>query len=246
MQLLDPLHFLSISALYGIITIFRLILHLQFSTLLSISSFKDAWFANFWRAYGMRENTIRRVQPLIAQARGIVLEIGPGSGEWVQLYDGKRVTKIYGLEPNKDHHALLRRRIKEAGLENIYEIVPVGVEDIGKFGIEDGSIDSVVTIQCLCSVTRPEGMIGELYGYIKPGGQWIVYEHVKTHHEGFMTRYQDTIDIIWPHFLGGCSITRDTEKWLLAAGDWGSISLKQPEVETKYQVIPHVLGVLVK
>ena len=54
------------------------------------------------------------------------------------------------------------------------------------------------------------------------------------------------IDLVWPHFLGGCSITRDTERWLREAGDWSKIDLKQPEAEPSYQVIPHVMGVLVK
>jgi len=54
------------------------------------------------------------------------------------------------------------------------------------------------------------------------------------------------IDIVWPAFLGGCSITRDTEKWLKEAGQWSVIDLKQPSAEPYYQVIPHVMGVLKK
>lgn len=54
------------------------------------------------------------------------------------------------------------------------------------------------------------------------------------------------IDVVWPHFLGGCSITRDTEKWLRAAGPWRKVDLKQPELEPSYQIIPHVMGVLTK
>ena len=54
------------------------------------------------------------------------------------------------------------------------------------------------------------------------------------------------VDVIWPHFLGGCSITRDTEKWLRAAGTWSKVDLKQPELEPSYQVIPHVMGVLTR
>ena len=46
--------------------------------------------------------------------------------------------------------------------------------------------------------------------------------------------------------LGGCSITRDTEKYLREAGEWSSIDLRQPDGEPDYQVIPHVIGILQK
>lgn len=54
------------------------------------------------------------------------------------------------------------------------------------------------------------------------------------------------IDFVWPYFLGGCSITRDSEKWLREAGDWSVVSLKQPQEEPSYMVLPHVTGVLQK
>jgi hypothetical protein len=54
------------------------------------------------------------------------------------------------------------------------------------------------------------------------------------------------IDFIWPHFLGGCSITRDTEKFMRGAGQWKDVDLKKPEDEPKWAVLPHVMGVLTK
>jgi hypothetical protein len=66
--------------------------------------------------------------------------------------------------------------------------------------------------------------------------RWIGFADVRT----------ALVDVVWPHFLGGCSITRDTEKWLRDAGPWSKVDLKQPELEPSYQVIPHVMGVLTK
>jgi hypothetical protein len=191
-HLLDPLHFILLSAFFLPITIFHLLTTTQFSVLLSPSKLKDAWFARFWSFAGpvTRENAIPRVRPLISQARGVVLEIGPGSGEWVGLYDKEKVTKIYGVEPNRDHHELLRKRVKEAGLTDIYVVVPVGVEDLGEKWVREGEVETVVTIQCLCSIPRPKEMINTMYKYIKEGGQWIVYEHVVTHQGGLIAAYQ--------------------------------------------------------
>lgn len=55
-----------------------------------------------------------------------------------------------------------------------------------------------------------------------------------------------TINLVWPHFLGGCSLTKDTEKMLKQAGPWSKVNLAQPETEPTYAVLPHIKGVLVK
>jgi SAM-dependent methyltransferase len=125
---------------------------------------------------------------LINQAHGIVLDIGPGPGEWLALFDKEKVTKIYGVEPNADHHPRLRERIAHAGLQDKYVIVPVGIQDLGDKWVEKGSVDSVVTVLCLCSIPTPEYMIRELYQHIKEGGIWILYEHVKVK-EGILIKF---------------------------------------------------------
>lgn len=133
---------------------------------------------------------------------GTVIEIGPGSGMWVSIFsdkyvtggpevkDGKpvfkkgersRVDKVYGIEPNPGQHPALRARAKDAGLEGRYEIVPVGIEDIAGRHIAKESVDAIVTVLCLCSIPDQEKNVAELYQYLKPGGRWFVYEHVKSH-----------------------------------------------------------------
>ncbi|KUJ15870.1 S-adenosyl-L-methionine-dependent methyltransferase [Mollisia scopiformis] len=250
MHIIQPLYFLLVSASYIPTTIFHLLIAGDFNTLFSLSLFKDAWFANFWGRVGpeAREMCAPRAGPLIESAHGIVLDIGPGSGEWLKLFDKSKVTRILGVEPNRDHHAALKKRIQEAGLEGIYEIVPVGVEDLGSKWVGEGEVDTVVTIQCLCSVDEPRKMIDELYGYLKEGGIWVLYEHVVAfEHQGMMIKgYQSAIDIVWPHFIGGCSITRDTGKWMREAGNWSKVDLYQPDDEPSYNVLPHVMGTLTK
>ncbi|KAH7420042.1 S-adenosyl-L-methionine-dependent methyltransferase [Cadophora sp. MPI-SDFR-AT-0126] len=249
-HLIDPLMFLAYSASYLPLTIFSLVRTQQFSAFASPARFKDAWFARFWGEVGpqSRENALPRVGPLIAEAKGVVLDIGAGYGEWVRCFDKKKVTKIYGVEPNVDQHPKLRERVKEAGLEDIYVIVPVGVEDLGEKWVKRGEVDTIVTIQCLCSVSEPKKMIGELYVYLKDGGSWILYEHVVVFpwQGWFLKWWQATIDLIWPHFLGGCSITRDSGKWLKEAGSWEKVDLKQPSDELFCHVIPHIIGTLTK
>lgn len=160
---------------------------------------KSLWFTRFWSFVGpqVRENSSALVIPLLSGhiSRGIthpspihpplsgtVLEIGPGSGMWLPtLSQIPSITKIYGVEPNEGNAASLRQTVKTAGLEGRYNVIPVGIEDLEVVEhIEKGSVDSVMTVMCLCSIPEPQKNIKMLYEYLKPDGKWYVYEHVKT------------------------------------------------------------------
>lgn len=112
-----------------------------------------------------------------------MLELGPGIGSQLPRYDKSKVTKVYGVEPCLILHDALRKQVKESGLTDIYEIVPCGIEDVmglKKHGISLGSVDTVLSVQVLCSVPEPDEMMRRLYALMKRGGKLIVYEHVKS------------------------------------------------------------------
>jgi SAM-dependent methyltransferase len=212
-----------------------------------------------------------------APASGTVIEVGPGSGMWVGLFaepsllrgssssdkadydgamrqrrgDGKKgVTRVYGVEPSSDMHPQLRASVAGAGLDGVYEIVPVGIESLATTSgrVRKESVDCIVSILCLCSIPEPEKNIRELYSYLKPGGRWYVFEHVKTlPQQGWgMWAYQALVNVFWPRCLGGCELRRDTERWLRAAGDWKSVDLVFTEGENWCTVCPHIYGTLTK
>lgn len=196
LNLLDPLKIIAYSAYYIIPTILTLLLSLQLPTLLSFSAFKSAWFANFWAFFGprSREFAAPKVMPLLQNnASGICLDIGPGSGEWLYLFaraQNPSITKIYGVEPNRDLHKLLRANAEKAGLGDVYEIIGCGAEELHeKGGVRKGSVDTIITVQCLCSIPTPELIIKELYPLLRPGGTWLVYEHIRTKYTGYFVEY---------------------------------------------------------
>lgn len=185
---------------------------------------------------------------------GTVIEIGPGSGMWVSLFsdrylrpsgsdgegDGVRrrgaqpacgVTKVFGVEPNAELHGPLRQRVREAGLEDVYEVVPVGIEDLASSGrVELGSVDCIVTNLCLCGIPEPEKNIRELYRYLKPGGRWYAFEHVRCFPEqGWaMGAYQGMLkmDFLQPSCvvsleLMGMSWKNSVSEYYLATLYWG-------------------------
>ena len=119
---------------------------------------------------------------LVSSCSGTILELGPGSGSQVLRYDPAKVTKIYGVEPNQGLHARLRENVKKAGLDDVYTIVPCGVEDtegLRKHGIEGEMFDTVLSVQVLCGVPKPEEAVKSCFGLLKKGGEMVVYEHVE-------------------------------------------------------------------
>ncbi|PNP43346.1 hypothetical protein TGAMA5MH_04803 [Trichoderma gamsii] len=204
---------------------------------------------------------------------GTVIEVGAGSGMYADVFarflenadsahdneslrhrktTGGHITKMYGVEPNPISAKALGQRVKDLGMDDIYHVVPVGIEYVddpsawdGK--IEPGSVDCIVSILCLCSIPEPEKNIKLLYNLLKPGGRWYAYEHVKVWRGGpLLSLYQRFVNLVWPHFLGGCQLCRDTEKTLRAAGTFKEIDFVQLAAQPPYQVLPHKIGILTK
>ncbi|KAJ4296587.1 hypothetical protein N0V90_006634 [Kalmusia sp. IMI 367209] len=263
-SLLGPWQYLAIAISYLPRALARLLQDEPLQSL-SISRIQNAWFSAFWaragtgirqrngpRVTALLEGRVSKAQvvdtTLVAPAGGIVLDIGPGSGIWVDLYakymaregnDKAGSTsnlKVYGVEPNKEAHAELLTRVHQAGLDGTYEIVPAGIQSISSIEvsgidgrtskIEKGSVDCIVSLLCLCSIPEPEKNIAELYKYLKKGGRWYVFEHVQAKSNWFMRFYQ--------------------EKTLRQAGPWESVDLGQPLEELWHATVPHVLGTLTK
>jgi SAM-dependent methyltransferase len=212
------------------------------------------------------------VPALVSEASGVVLEIGPGIGSQLPRYNTSNITKVYGVEPNIDLHKYLREKVKASGLTDVYEIVPCGVEDVvelKKHGIVLGSIDTVLSIQVLCSVPDLDEMLRRLYALMKPGGQFVVYEHVKSKDvvsvmvqsmfaPSLIVPFRcwwsqradigviDLYNIFWPLFIGNCHLNRNTQQSIMQAGDWGKIELTGPTSEDAWAVFPRIHGRLWK
>lgn len=238
LTLLQPWQFMLVSCSYLPATFSHLYRVSGISSFLSWDTIQSAWFSKFWAWAGprIREGNGPRITALLEgrvtgaevvdevvgePISGVVLDIGPGLGYWVDLYartdvpistqdgnirkrdgKGKGITKVYGVEPNAQSHPGLRQRAKAAGLDGVYEILPVGIEHIAKeTAVKKGSVDAIVTLLCLCSIPEPEKNIKELHSYLRPGGRWYLYEHVRVKGYWPMQLYQS----MWHDLLAnGC------------------------------------------
>ncbi|RYP72919.1 hypothetical protein DL771_003957 [Monosporascus sp. 5C6A] len=185
--------------------------------------------------------------PLSPAVGGTVLEIGAGLGGEKpenREREGERDHARLRRRAQQGPHASLRRRVEAAGLRAVYRIAPVGIEDLGDAekwgrydegdegaGIEKGSVDCIVSTLCLCSIPNPERNVRELYGCLREGGGWYVYEHVRCDYGWYMRAYQRVLNFFWPVFVGGCQLCRPTIEWLREAGPWSDIDVGQPPHE---------------
>lgn len=130
------------------------------------------------------EGRLTVIPKLLSHASGIILELGPAIGNQLPRFDNSSVEHIYGIETNTFFIPDLEAKIDESGLRGKYTCIACGAEDtdvLERHGVTDGSLDTIVSIQVLCSVAQPEAVTKALYKLLKPGGRLIFWEHHHSH-----------------------------------------------------------------
>jgi SAM-dependent methyltransferase len=148
---------------------------------------------------GLRE--MRR--ELLAGAEGRAIEIGAGTGVNLNLYP-RQVESLAVIEPDPHMARRLRAKLAESG--RAASVVEAPAE---RLPFEDGEFDTAVATLVLCTVPDPEAALAEIARVLRPGGQMLFLEHVRSENPG-LARWQDRLERPW-HFLGdGCHCNRDT------------------------------------
>lgn len=149
---------------------------------------------------------------VLAGARGRVLEIGAGTGLNLDLYPHEGLDSLVVTEP--DPHMFKQLRERAAKVCAGAELVQAGGEDLP---FDDDSFDTVTVTLVLCTVPDQPATLQEIRRVLKPGGQLLFLEHVRSNHPD-LAKWQDRLEKPW-RFLGdGCHCNRDTEAGLKAAG----------------------------
>jgi ubiquinone/menaquinone biosynthesis C-methylase UbiE len=147
---------------------------------------------------------------LLAEAGGSVLEIGGGTGANLPHYDGK-VESLVVTEPEP---AMLRRLQQKAREQApLAKVLQAPAEDLP---FEDGSFDTVVSTLVLCGVDDQARSLREIRRVLRPGGQLLFLEHVRSDDPG-LARFQDRINWL-NRFMVGCDCNRPTLATIEAAG----------------------------
>jgi ubiquinone/menaquinone biosynthesis C-methylase UbiE len=147
---------------------------------------------------------------LVANARGRTLEIGAGTGANIPYYPHD--IELIPAEPFEPMRRRLERKLGERGssattLDASAEALP----------LEDESLDTVVSTLVLCTVDFPDRALAEIARVLRPQGQLLFIEHVRSHSPR-LGRWQDRLEAPWRHFAAGCRCNRDTIASIAAAG----------------------------
>ncbi len=144
------------------------------------------------------------------EARGIVLEIGFGSGFNLPYY--KNITKLYALDPSQELYELAQTRIKKVTFP--VEQLKVSAEEIP---LMDNAVDSIISTWSLCSIPDIKIALKEMFRVLKPNGEFIFIEHGKSP-KNFVAKVQKFLTPISKHVTGGCHLDREMNTLISEAG----------------------------
>ncbi len=153
----------------------------------------------------------RRRPDVIAQARGVVVEMGFGAGANLPFYDARAVSRIYAVEPSREMLAL-RRSLRRTDIA--VEEVARGAEATGLAG---ALADSVVITFALCTIPDPAAALAEARRLLKPSGRLLFLEHGLAP-DAAIARQQRFLEPVWRRLAGGCHLTRDPVGLIEGAG----------------------------
>jgi SAM-dependent methyltransferase len=149
---------------------------------------------------------------IIPRARGIVVEIGFGSGLNLPYYDPVRVDMLIGIEPDEAMIGLARTAL---------DAMPFPAEvrkGIGEqLPLADAMADTAVVTYSLCTIPDPGKALQEIRRILKPGGRLLFCEHASSG-AGWRGRLQRGLNGAWGTLFGGCNLTREPIVMIEAAG----------------------------
>ena len=173
-------------------------------------------------------------------ARGVVAELGIGTGPNLRFYDARRVTRVVGIEPNAAMDPYAEERARRAGIpldvvRGVAEALP----------LEDHSVDTVVSTLVLCSVTDQAASLREVARVLRPGGTFLFVEHVAAPSGTWLRLAQNALNPLQMAVSDGCHLNRDTALAIEEAAPElfpAGVDLQRFDVDTLAIIAPHIMG----
>ena len=179
--------------------------------------------------FAMTRDEVTRLRAAhVPAARGVVLEVGIGSGLNLPFY-ASGVTRLCGVDPSAELLAMARGRAAAA---------PFPVDLIrgsaDRIPLADASIDAAVITWSLCSIENAAEALREIGRVLNTGGMLIFVEHGLAPDARVRT-WQNRLTPFWRPFAGGCHSNRKMDDLVRGAG------FAIAELHTGYVPGPRVL-----
>lgn len=160
----------------------------------------------------MAQDEVTRLRALhIPAARGVVLEVGVGSGLNLPFYT-TAVTRFYGVDRSAELLAMARRNAAAAPFP-----ADLLMHDAVQLPFANAYVDTIVVTWSLCSIANAAGALSEMRRVLKPGGALIFVEHGLSS-DADVRKWQNRLTPVWRRFAGGCHLNRKPDDLLRTAG----------------------------
>lgn len=157
---------------------------------------------------GERAGMTQQRRALLRETRGRVLEIGAGTGLNVPHYPSG-LSELILTEPDASMCRQLARRV-----DGRATVIAAPADDLP---VDDGSLDTVVATFVLCTVENPEVALREIRRVLRPDGQLLLIEHVRSDVRR-LASLQRLLRKPWSRFARGCRCDQPTAELLRDAG----------------------------
>jgi len=146
----------------------------------------------------------------LAEARGLVLELGCGTGRNFAFYRGPAT--VLAIDPDRGHLGVAKARAAVAAVP----VAPIAAS-AEALPFADSSLDAAVSTWCLCSIPDLDRALGEVRRVLKPGAPWWFVEHGLCP-DPRVARWQRRLTPLWRRLAGGCHLDRPIAERLARAG----------------------------
>ncbi|MBQ0759485.1 MAG: ubiquinone/menaquinone biosynthesis C-methylase UbiE [Zhongshania sp.] len=151
----------------------------------------------------------KKVVPL---AKGVVLEVGMGSGINLALYNPDNIDFVWGLEPSIGMRKKAQRNLDKSTIEVRWLDLPG--EDIP---LDDNSVDTVLLTYTLCTIPDWQRALEQMHRVLKPDGKLLFCEHGLAETSA-VQNWQNRVTPVWKKLVGGCHLNRPIAESITSCG----------------------------
>jgi len=150
-------------------------------------------------------------QDILAGARGCTVDLGSGTGLNLPHYPNE-LDELVLAEPDPAMRSRLEKRLSRSNAPA--RLIDAPAE---RLPLDDGSVDTIVSTFVLCTVDDPELALREVRRVLRPGGQLLFIEHVRSESPR-LAAWQRRLAGPWRSFARGCRCDRRTADLIAASG----------------------------